>query len=450
MPEQCGAKRGMVDALVFSPTPMGIFQQSLALQERGALQTMAVNAYFDLRASPWRLVRSTKFGRFLGRRFNPMLDTTRVRTNPLIGLYCGLSQRFQKNKNKAVFLQNHLFDRWVSKHLPEWGTTVIGYESASLETFRRAKSLGLPCILYQPIACAESALELLAEEARLFPALAGTLRYNWFPEDELQRRKEERLLADAIICATSFTRDSLVANGVPVEKIRVVGYGVDQRAFTPRSVKSDKFTIVWASAHTQTKGLGYLLEALAQNPVPGAELILAGYRSGADAATPYEGRVRIRRVGRVSRGELARLLAESHAHVFPTIVEGFGRNIIEAMAAGVPVITTRNCAGPDLIEDGVSGFIVPIRDPAAICDRLRWLSDNPVEAAQMAGKARDRVRGLTEEDYRTRFASEVEAIVFSLRAAQQHCQGRSELRPFEGTVVQGDLPGIGVSGAAHD
>jgi starch synthase len=85
-------------------------------------------------------------------------------------------------------------------------------------------------------------------------------------------------------------------------------------------------------------------------------------------------------------------------------MEGFGRNIIEAMASGLPVITTKHSAGPDLIEDGVTGFIVPIRDVDAICERLAWINDHPREAIEMGLRARERVSVLTQADYRRRFA----------------------------------------------
>jgi glycosyltransferase involved in cell wall biosynthesis len=226
----------------------------------------------------------------------------------------------------------------------------------------------------------------------------------------LERRKEERELADAILCASSFTRDSLITVGVAREKIFVEPYGVDQAVFVPGDEKFQRFSVVWASSYTQTKGIGYLLEALAREPVPGIELVLAGYPYGVDVVAKYEDRVRVRRLGHLSREEVARAMARSHAHVFPTLVEGFGRNIIEAMAAGLPVVATPNCAAPDLIENGVNGFIVPIRDIDAICEKLAWIHDHPEEAVAMGRRARETVVHLTREDYRRRFSDRIQQV----------------------------------------
>jgi alpha-maltose-1-phosphate synthase len=400
-------------AVVFSPTPMGIFEQSVALAERGWLGTMAVDYYCDLSRPPLRWLPEGRLTRYLRRRHHPGLDGRRVATRPWPSMLTRIGMRTARaetNHDRWVFWHNAQFDRWVASRLPAAGNLVVGYESASLRTFRRARELGLPRVLYQPIACAETAMRLLAEERQRFPALAASLRYSWFPEEELERRREERRLADAILCASSFTRQSLIDAGVDAEKIVVEPYGVDQAMFVPSEDKHARFSVIWAGSYTQTKGIGYLLEALARSPVPGIELVLAGYPHGVDAVAAYESRLSVRRLGYITRPVLAREMARCHAHVFPTVIEGFGRNIIEAMACGLPVITTRHGAGPDLIDDGVTGFIIPIRDVDAICERLAWLADHPHEAVAMGRRARDRVAGLVPADYRRRFATRIAEV----------------------------------------
>jgi glycosyltransferase involved in cell wall biosynthesis len=402
-----------LQALVFCPGPMGIFEQSLALEERGWLQTMAIDYYCDLASPRFRWMPEGRIKKYLRKRYYPPLNSRRVRTHLLPSVITKIATsraRSSQSRIRWVFWHNAQFDTWVASHLPKFGNFAFGYESASLYTFRRAQELGIPRALYQPIACAEKSVTLLEEEKQLFPSLADTLRYNWFPESELEGRREERRLADAIFCASTFTKQSLIEVGVEAEKIFVEPYGVDQTVFSPSKEKFPKFSVVWASSYTQTKGIGYLLEALARQPVPGIELVLAGYPYGTDAVALYEDRVRVRRLGHISRQELGMVMGRCHAHVFPTIVEGFGRNIIEAMASGLPVITTANCAGPDLIEDGVTGFIIPIRDVDAICEKLAWIHDHPQDAMEMGERARLRASTLTQADYRRRFADRIHNV----------------------------------------
>lgn len=405
-------KNGL-QAVVFCPGPMGIFEQSLALQERGWLGTMALDYYCDLSRPLFRLMAEGAVKKYLRKRYHPPLNAKQIRTRLLPAVITKMGLRMAQDgvsRNRWVYWQNAQFDRWVASRLPEFGNLALGYESSSLLTFRHAKELGQRRVLYQPIACAEKAVALLEEEGQSFPALADTLRYNWFPEEELERRREERRLADAILCASTFTKQSLVEVGVSADKIFVEPYGVDQTVFPPSPDKFPRFSVIWASSYTQTKGIGYLLEALAREPVPGLELVLAGYPYGVDAVALYEDRVRVRRLGHLTRAELGQVMGRCHVHVFPTLIEGFGRNIIEAMAAGLPVITTPNCAGPDLIEDGVSGFIVPIRDVDAICEKLAWIYDHPQAAMEMGARARERISTLTPADYRQRFADKIHTI----------------------------------------
>jgi glycosyltransferase involved in cell wall biosynthesis len=394
---------------------MGIFQQSLALRERGELHTMALDIFFDVDAPPYRWLGHTLKHKLRKRAF-PQIDRRFVRTRPIGALTERLRSRLDDRLDKSVFRHNDGFDRWIARNLPHFGNLVVAYESAAMHSFRRAQQLGIPRILYQPIAVAEYALEVLSNEAQRFPQFASTLRYNWFPPKELERRKEERQLADAIFCASSFTRRTLVEQGVLADKIVVEPYGVDQSLFRPTLHKYPKFSIIWAGSFTQTKGIIYLLEAMASHPVPDMELVLAGYPFGkVDPVRAYEDRVHVRRLGHVRRGQLAEIMARCHVHVFPTILDGFGRNIIEAMACGLPVITTPNCAGPDLIEDGVSGFIVPIRDIDAICQRLFWIHSHPDEGMQMGERGRLRIASFTQQDYRRRFADRVEQVWYSVR-----------------------------------
>ena len=400
---------------------MGIYEQSLALFERNELRTMALDMFFDVAARPYRWLGGSLRQKLRKRSF-PAIDRRFVRTRPIGAVTERLRSRLDDRLDMSVFRHNDGFDRWITRNLPDFGNLVVAYESAALHTFRRAQQLGIPKILYQPIGVAEYALEVLGREAQRFPQFASTLRYNWFPPDEVTRRKEERELADAIFCASNFTCRTLIDQGIPANKIVVEPYGVDQSLFQPSSNKYPGFCLIWAGSFTQTKGIVYLLEAMARRPIPNMELVMTGYRYGREDPTrAYEARVRIRRLGYITRAELAEAMSRCHAHVFPTLLEGFGRNIIEAMASGLPVITTPNCAGPDLIDDGLTGFIVPVCDVDALCERLCWIHAHPEEAMEIGRRARCRVASLTQPDYRRRFANRIEKVWKS--AQKHHTQG---------------------------
>jgi glycosyltransferase involved in cell wall biosynthesis len=85
----------------------------------------------------------------------------------------------------------------------------------------------------------------------------------------------------------------------------------------------------------------------------------------------------------VAQAELARLMARSAMVVLPSLSEGLGRVLVEAMATATPVVGTDVGGIPDLIENGVNGFLVPPDDAAALAQRCRWLLASPRRARAM-------------------------------------------------------------------
>jgi glycosyltransferase involved in cell wall biosynthesis len=103
---------------------------------------------------------------------------------------------------------------------------------------------------------------------------------------------------------------------------------------------------------------------------------------------------RVEILGSVPRDQLTRLMLESDVLVLPSIEDGFGLVMAEAMASGCPVISSTNTGGGDLYTDGIEGFIVPIRDSEAIRERLLMLADDPELRSRMGEAALQRVSTL--------------------------------------------------------
>jgi len=105
-------------------------------------------------------------------------------------------------------------------------------------------------------------------------------------------------------------------------------------------------------------------------------------------------------VGEVRQHEVAEHYRQADAFVFPSLCDGFGIVMLEAMACGLPVVATPNCGGPDLIEEGRSGFVVPIRDVQALADRITWLIAHRRDLPEMGAAGRARVAAqFTLEQY---------------------------------------------------
>src|SRR5690606_29766449 len=103
----------------------------------------------------------------------------------------------------------------------------------------------------------------------------------------------------------------------------------------------------------------------------------------------------------VPQSSLPEIYRGADVFVFPSLLEGMGLVVLEAMACGLPIITTPN--GPsDIVRDGIDGFVVPVRDPDAIAERLEYLYKHPDQRQEMGHNAQIRAREFTWKAYRER------------------------------------------------
>jgi glycosyltransferase involved in cell wall biosynthesis len=160
--------------------------------------------------------------------------------------------------------------------------------------------------------------------------------------------------AEAIVCVSAFTRDELVALlDVPAERTRIVPNGVDP-VFTPRGAASGGDYVLAVGTLEPRKNLGAAVEAAR---LAGVELRVAGAAGWGGVAV--EGWV-----GEPSDAELAALMRGARCLVYPSLYEGFGLPVLEAMACGTPVVTSRGGATEEVA--GGAAVLVDPRDPAAI------------------------------------------------------------------------------------
>lgn len=265
------------------------------------------------------------------------------------------------------------------------------YSGAGLRTLERLRGTSVVGAV-EAVNCHVAVQERLMREEfrRLNLPLTG------FPAGEVARRRREYELADAILCPSQFVRDSFIYEGFPADRVHVVPYGIPQPASSLPTVpiSDGAFRVLYVGQLTPRKGVRYLLDAFSRLHHPWKELLVVGPRSepsGLEGATIPE---HVRFAGVLKGDDLARAYAGATVLVLPTLEEGLALVLGEAMAHGTPVIATVNSGGADLFHDGEEGFLVPIRDPAAIADRLQQLADDPALRARMSQAALARFRAL--------------------------------------------------------
>jgi starch synthase len=298
------------------------------------------------------------------------------------------------------WIAGQCLDAHVAAHLPECDV-FVGISGAGLKTSRRVKARGGRYICDRGSAHIRFCQRILREEFKRWGQMMPEI-------DARAVAKEEREYAEADVISvpSRFSARSFVEMGVPPGKLRVIPYGVDLRHFSKCADPSpDRFEVLFVGGASFQKGVPYLLAAFEQLKHPGKRLrFIGGVLDEMKVFMRNKNANNVEFVGPVPQAELSSIMSKSHVLVLPSVQDGFGMVLGQAMACGCPVICSTNSAGEDIVENGKEGFVVPIRDPEAITARLEQLCQDRDLRDAMANAAIKRVTELGGwDDYGARF-----------------------------------------------
>lgn len=369
---------------------------ALALEEAGLLSEFWTSiAWRKSNALEALLPRSLV--RELQRRAFPEEIESKVRTSPWYEAARLASQRLRLPADIRQYfsvdaIYRHL-DRCTANRIDVrefYG--VYAYEDGSKESFRTAKKLGMVTIYDLPIGYWRAGRDIYREEAERMPEWRSTLPGLGDDEAKLDRKDEELRLADAVLVASRFTAESLRKAPFAIPDPIVIPYGCaspsPQPSFNGDLVprRGAPLRVLFVGSLSQRKGIYELfraVEALGDH----ATLTLVGGKVGdCPARDPYLEQHRW--IPTLAHSDVLRLMREHDVLVFPSLFEGFGLVVTEALSQGLPVITTPNTCGPDILTEAEDGFIVPIRDWETIAARLETLDRDRSRLVQMKLNAR--------------------------------------------------------------
>jgi len=287
-------------------------------------------------------------------------------------------------------------------------SAVYAYEDGALKTFRKAKSKGIKCIYDLPIAYWETKHQLITEEKERLPAWTQTLGGIQDSTEKLNRKEEELRLADVIIGPGSFVMDSLPAWAKKKRKI-ISPFGSPQTQANIINFDIEKerpLRVLFVGSMGQRKGLADLFEAMHQLTDQNIELIILGsplapmefYREEYPKFIHKETR---------PHAEVLKLMRSCDVFCLPSIVEGRALVMQEAMSQGLPIIITPNTGGADLVAERETGFLIPIRSPEAIAEKLVWFSENRDRIPKMGRKAQKVSQKYTWEKYGDKISNDL-------------------------------------------
>ena len=198
--------------------------------------------------------------------------------------------------------------------------------------------------------------------------------------------------ADCVVCPST-AAEKWINNNLKVKKIKVIPHGCN----IPNNIMTlpKQFKVGYLGAFGPDKGLIYLMIAW-NHFIKDSELIFGG--SCGQYIQPLLTNIirnnpTYRILGWVN--DIADFYNQISVYVQPSVTEGFGIEILEAMSYGRPVIVSSGAGGADVVRDGIDGFIVPPRDPQAILDKLNYFKNNPDKVIKMGMESRERAKEFT-------------------------------------------------------
>jgi glycosyltransferase involved in cell wall biosynthesis len=289
-------------------------------------------------------------------------------------------------------------DKYAASHLArekaKGASAVYSYEDGALYTFQRAKEMKLQCMYDLPIGYWRSMHNLLSVEKELNPEWTTTLGGLRDSLEKLNRKDQELSLADKIFVASSFTKKTLSCYPKKLSEVHVVPYGFPPA--TPRFYSSfkthQKIKLLFVGGLSQRKGLSYLFKAVNELKEH-ISLTVLGQTASYDCEALRENLDKHTWIKTLGHSKVLELMQKHDVLIFPSLFEGFGLVITEAMAQGTPVITTERTAGPDIIKHGENGWLISAGSAEAIKNvleqillRPQLIADVGVEALRTAEK----------------------------------------------------------------
>lgn len=317
------------------------------------------------------------------------------------------------NKSKLHVFKDNIFDSWLSKNILKEGQIdiFVGWANYFLNSIEHIKKTGAKII----VECGSTHIleqqELLKEEYEKFGLSAPPLC-----KKNIEKVLAEYEVADYIMTCSGFTYRSFLKHGIEENKVLKVPYGVNLDFFGKLPKKSDgKFRVICVGLMCLRKGIPYLLEAWKKLnlPVDKTELLLVGnvQKDLKHFLKTFRLPKNVIFYGSTDRKTLLELYVKSDLFVLPSIEEGLSMTIAEAMASSLPVICTTNTGGEELIENNKQGFIIPIRDPEILLEKILWCYENQELAKQIGLNAKIKVKDFTWDLYGQRVYEEYQKVL---------------------------------------
>lgn len=346
---------------------------------------------------------------------SPWLEMAR-----LVSLRAGF--HYLTNRERSMFSTDSVYrdlDRRVANTLryrSAHGTSAVyAYEDGALSSFRKARELGLQCFYDLPIGYWRAGRAIMETERERRPEWQSTMGGLFDSAEKLARKDEEIRLADKVYVASQYTASTLRQFPGVLPPIEVIPYGfppvAKDRIFSVADGRGP-LKILFVGSLTQRKGIADLF-AVVESLRRHVKLTVVGSETNNDCSVLRKELSKHHWIRTLPNKDVLHLMQMHDVLVFPTLFEGFGLVITEAMSQGTPVITTDRTVGPDLIKDGVNGWIIKAGSHEALHAAIEKILQNRKAIASCGRAAMETARLRPWEVYGRELAESVQKEMMS-------------------------------------
>lgn len=397
------------------------FTKRMFFEEKDIPCAVAINGKYDILLSVWNVFRSQEQRQgFANKNLSvhwvgdhiapPVKGEVAKRSFCWISFALRMMYSFLVHREWLLHSSMWFFDFYSgSKKLN--CRLVWAYVENNDRLLKKAKKMNIPIVLDNPIAHMRCFYENLKPEYESMGIdFHDKLILKWVRSAESQYS-----MANWFNVGSNYVKKTLISNGIPAEKIIVNHTGVDtklwSRVHANRAHNRPIMTYVCTSHLSPRKGIQYLIKAWILASLENSELIICGGGSLPWDRICDELPHNVHILGPKKHIEMAAIYQNSDVYVLPSLLEGFVRSGLEAMAAGLPMIITEETGLTDVCSHDEHGWVVPSKNVTELAERLIWCRSNP-DAVRIAGeKAFRKMQGRSMEAYGDRCAAVASAII---------------------------------------
>lgn len=337
-----------------------------------------------------------------------------LKRHPFIEIKALLRLKFGGDEENVLYTRNRKFQNDIPTDTLQQVDVVIGFDTSSWILAENCMKMSRRFILDVSIAHPVSKDKVYRQIIKLYPRWKFSVKQKSHKHIAIEEAEME--LADHIVVASRFTLNTYVEHGIKAGKISINSYGVDANLFKPRHKQpGDIIRFVFVGLVDARKGIPFLLEVWNKLDLGNIELTLIGPVTPGIENFIQANYPSVILMGKLSFNEVKDRLPDYDVLIFPSFFEGFGLVIPEAMASGLPVITTTSTCGPDIIENGQEGFLIGPGNDAALRTSIEYFVKAPHLILEKGLQARRKIEQFSWDAYGERW---VHVLDRSLKSKQ--------------------------------